>query len=249
MTRLVSGKARSFVNGDPLANVSITFMLVSEVATKVGEVYPLGERTVVTNAAGDMPAGFGLAVPPTGAWRYRCKIWPSIVFEFLLEAGGPITIDGLVALAEVQAVEAGTPQYEFWLAVFNGAGLADAGQVLTADGLGGADWAEVAEVARLTAVVTAVVNGSYEVDGLAGSVFNLTLTANSTIAFSNMTGRVVTLNLIQDAMGSRLVTWTAVAWGITGEPVLRTGAGERDKITFENNGLTTDGHYIEAYEA
>jgi hypothetical protein len=101
----------------------------------------------------------------------------------------------------------------------------------------------------LSGIVTATVNGSYTVDAATGSVFNLTLTANSTIGFSNLAGRVVEVNIIQDGVGLRLVTWTAVVWGATGVPTLLTGAGDRDKLTFSNNGLTTDGHLVEKYEA
>lgn len=67
----------------------------------------------------------------------------------------------------------------------------------------------------------------------------LTLTGNATLTCSGgTTGEVcaVQLHLIQDATGSRTVTWPGnVDWGVAGAPVLSTTAGKIDMVY-----LTTD---------
>jgi hypothetical protein len=106
-----------------------------------------------------------------------------------------------------------------------------------------------AALVAIETVVTATVSANYAIDGNTGSVFNLTLTGNYTISFTNMAaGRVVTVNLIQDGTGNRTVTWSGVAWGSEGEPTLSTGAGDRDKLVFSSfDGTNIDGHLINQY--
>lgn len=79
-----------------------------------------------------------------------------------------------------------------------------------------------------------------------GTVFNVTMSASiTTLAFSNVptTGRAytMTLLLVQDATGSRTVTWpAAVKWASGTAPTLTTTANRADVVTlFTVNGGTT----------
>lgn len=108
-----------------------------------------------------------------------------------------------------------------------------------------------AALATLEPVVTATVAADYVINAANGSVFVLTLTGNHQLSFSNLAaGRVITVHIIQDGTGNRVPTWSGMTWGATGEPTLLTGAGDRDKFSFDSyNGTVVDGHLIEQYEA
>lgn len=61
----------------------------------------------------------------------------------------------------------------------------------------------------------------------------LTLTANCTLTIGGGTpGEVcsVQLHLIQDATGSRTVTWPTIDWGVAGAPVISSAPGKRTHI-------------------
>lgn len=69
------------------------------------------------------------------------------------------------------------------------------------------------------------------------SIFVLTLTGDTTIAFSNArNGARFTLELIQDATGGRTVTWPTVQWPNNQPPVLSRTSGARDIFTFYREG-------------
>lgn len=79
----------------------------------------------------------------------------------------------------------------------------------------------------------------------AGSVQDVTLTANATLTISNppATGKGygVTLILRQDATGSRTLTWpTSIKWAGGAAPVISTAANSIDVYTFytTNGGVT-----------
>jgi putative exporter of polyketide antibiotics len=61
----------------------------------------------------------------------------------------------------------------------------------------------------------------------------VTLGGNRTLAVSNpVLGATYSLGVIQDATGSRTVTWpSSFDWGTTGAPTLTTTASKRDRIT------------------
>jgi len=70
----------------------------------------------------------------------------------------------------------------------------------------------------------------------------VTLGGNRTIgAPTNLQdGVTYTLNLVQDATGSRTVTWNAIwDFGALGTPTLQTGAGKTDKVTAQYNASRT----------
>ena len=93
-------------------------------------------------------------------------------------------------------------------------------------------------------VVTANTGSSYTINLTSGNVFELTLTANCTFTFSNppASGTIgsFTLILIQDATGSRTVTWpAAVRWPGGTEPTLTTTASYTDILEFLTNDAGT----------
>lgn len=74
-----------------------------------------------------------------------------------------------------------------------------------------------------------------------GNVQKITLTANCTITLTAPASgayRSLMLFILQDATGSRTITWPAsVHWGTSGVPVLSTAAGKMDRILLD----TVDG--------
>jgi hypothetical protein len=107
-----------------------------------------------------------------------------------------------------------------------------------------------AALVAIEPVVTASVNANYAIDGNTGSTFNLTLTTNPTLSFTNLAaGRVITVNIVQDGVGNRVPVWSGVSWGTAGAPTLRTGINDRDKLVFSSfNGTIIDGHLINQYD-
>lgn len=94
-------------------------------------------------------------------------------------------------------------------------------------------------------VVTADSNSDYTIDLTQGNIFELTLTDNCTLSFSNppVNGKAgsVTLILTQDGTGNRTVTWPgSVTWAGGTAPTLSTAASAIDIIQlFTTNGGTT----------
>jgi hypothetical protein len=95
-------------------------------------------------------------------------------------------------------------------------------------------------------VTSASTGAAYTVNMANGNWFKLTLTANCTLSLSNVPatggqGCSLTLALIQDATGSRTVTWPAsFDWGTAGAPTLTTTANKVDLVTAisDDNGTT-----------
>jgi hypothetical protein len=91
-------------------------------------------------------------------------------------------------------------------------------------------------------VVTANSDAAYTINLANGNIFELTLTDNCTLSFSNppAAGKAgsLTLILIQDGTGSRTITWPdSVTWASGNAPTLSTSAGAVDIIQL----FTTDG--------
>lgn len=91
-------------------------------------------------------------------------------------------------------------------------------------------------------VTNAATTGAVSLNQALATVFNNTLTGNTTFTFDNPVGagRVssFTLLLTQDGTGGRTVTWPAtVKWPGGAAPGLSTGANKKDMLTF----LTIDG--------
>jgi len=87
-------------------------------------------------------------------------------------------------------------------------------------------------------------SGTATIDLSTGRLFEVTLTANTTIAFSNVPAAGVvscTLVLIQDSTGGWTVTWPAsVKWNGGTAPTISTGAGAIDIVElFSYDGGTT----------
>lgn len=117
-----------------------------------------------------------------------------------------------------------------------GTGTASSSVFLRGDG----QWATPIMVRRRQAPVYAA---TITIDCSTGDVFDLTLTGNPTINFSNASeGQTITLRLKQDATGSRAPTWgTMVKFGtgITASvATLSTAANALDLIGFQYNAQT-----------
>jgi hypothetical protein len=77
-----------------------------------------------------------------------------------------------------------------------------------------------------------------------GANQRLTLTANCTLTFSNpVAGAKYTIELIQDATGSRTVTFPTILWASGSAPVLTTTAAKTDLISIYYNGTDYFGTY------
>lgn len=75
-------------------------------------------------------------------------------------------------------------------------------------------------------------------DVTTATIHDITLTANCTVTFPSLAaGKSFTVRLTQDATGSRTVTWPAtVRWPGGVAPVLSTGAGKQDILSFVSVG-------------
>ena len=85
---------------------------------------------------------------------------------------------------------------------------------------------------------TANTSTAYTIDLANGSVQILTLTGNCTFTFPTVvSGKGFTLLLLQDATGSRTVTWPAsVKWPASTAPTITATASKMDKYVFVANG-------------
>lgn len=98
---------------------------------------------------------------------------------------------------------------------------------------------------RETVVTASVGTATYTFNLNLGNVWRLTLTGNPTFAFSNPPAdgiaQSVTVRVIQDATGSRTITYPAsVKWTDGVAPVLGTAAGKIDVLSFyTDDGGTT----------
>ena len=79
-----------------------------------------------------------------------------------------------------------------------------------------------------------------------GNIFTTTLGGNRTLALSNATvGQVFMLELIQDATGSRTVTWfSTISWPYAVVPTLTTTASKKDTFVFRCTGSGTYNGYV-----
>jgi len=136
--RTITGKIL-FHDGEPWANAKLTFTLLTDTAARPGEALPVWSKVYHTLSNGDLPAGVTLEVPPTGAFLYRLKVEENAPIDFYLQAGAALTIDEVVALGGQPGTD-GTPEWAFVVQIYSDLQDADAGQVLTADGAGGASW-------------------------------------------------------------------------------------------------------------
>lgn len=86
--------------------------------------------------------------------------------------------------------------------------------------------------------VTANTSTAYTIDLANGSLQILTLTGNCTFTFPTATaGKGFTLLLLQDATGSRTVTWPAsVQWPASTAPTITATASKGDKYVFVGDG-------------
>ena len=98
-------------------------------------------------------------------------------------------------------------------------------------------------------VSTVAYSSSVTLDCSTADVFELTLTGNITIDFSNgVNGQKVEVRLIQDGTGSRTVTWSGnVGFGsdiTSAGSTASTGANKRDKYGFEYDSGATKYHMV-----
>jgi hypothetical protein len=199
----------------------------------VGEVFPRSMQRFYTLPNGDVPSMIYLATPDEGAWRYKVQIEGNQAFEVLLSGAGSISLDDLIALAGLQGTEAGTPQYDFWLGAWQAVQTAAYGDVMMADGEGGATFetlptAEVVEAALLAHIadtgnphsVTAVQVGADPAGSAATVQTNLTthedltgtavhglgtMSLEDAADFMPVVDPAVTGNLVVQAAGGTLV--------------------------------------------
>lgn len=102
---------------------------------------------------------------------------------------------------------------------------------------------DVAERVEETVATDSDSGAAHAIDCSAGTVHQVTLTANCTLSFSNVPsgGFGITVELIQDATGSRTVTWpAAVTWAGGTAPTLTTTASAVDVVAlYTPDGGTT----------
>lgn len=102
---------------------------------------------------------------------------------------------------------------------------------------------DVAERVEETVSTDTDSTATHAIDCDTGTIHKVTLTANCTLSFTNVPsgGFGITLELIQDATGSRTVTWpSSVTWAGGTAPTLTTTASAVDVVTlYTPDGGTT----------
>lgn len=77
------------------------------------------------------------------------------------------------------------------------------------------------------------------INWLNGNRQKITLTANCTLTFTNPTnGQTTTLVIIQDATGSRTITWPTIKWVGATAPTLSTAASNIDIVSYIYDGTS-----------
>jgi hypothetical protein len=92
--------------------------------------------------------------------------------------------------------------------------------------------------------VTSSGSVTYNIDWSTGNLFEVTMTGNKTITFSNLSaGRSITTMMIQDVTGSRIVSWPTVKWTAGSAMILSTASNARDVVSFmvDSSGSTVYG--------
>jgi hypothetical protein len=93
-------------------------------------------------------------------------------------------------------------------------------------------------------LVSTSASATYAIDWSSGNIFEVTLTGNATLTFSNLlAGRSITTVFIQDGTGSRVPSLPSVKWSSGSSPLLSTAGSAIDIITFfvGSNGSTVYG--------
>ena len=87
-------------------------------------------------------------------------------------------------------------------------------------------------------------SGTLNISFAAGNIVNLTLNANTTLAFSNAVIGTYIIQVTQGATGSNLLTYPAsVKWAGGTAPTLTTTVGKTDILTFYYDGTNYYGNY------
>jgi hypothetical protein len=242
-----------------------------DVATRDGDG-TAGELATIDASGNAVRAGYGASIAPTGGSVVRRDGFGSIEVASTGSGQYPLRIsdngdyvsgigrNGALEFVGVNAaINRATQRTLLGLGTIatqdannvaiTGGAISGITDLAIADGGTGASTPSGA-LQNLEPVVTATVAANYTINAASGSVFVLTLTGNHQLSFSNLAaGRVITVHIIQDGVGNRVPTWSGVTWGATGAPTLRTGANDRDKLSFDSyNGTIVDGHLIEQYD-
>lgn len=102
-------------------------------------------------------------------------------------------------------------------------------------------------IASKKAITTDSDGATITFDMTSSSNHEVTLGNNRTLAVSNVSiGQIFTIKLIQDATGSRTVTWfSGISWAGGSAPVLTTTASKADRFVFVCTALNTyEGHIV-----
>jgi hypothetical protein len=162
--REITGIVRRAAGGEPWPRARVLFRLLSDPATRAEEILPVSSRVFYSLADGSLPEDCALETPDEDAWEYELIIGSNEPLRFFLERGdgSPLTIDQVIALADVPGSEAGTPANSWWVAVYSGSLEADEGAVLAADGSwGGLTLAGLAAVSDLLPIIDPGVAGEW----------------------------------------------------------------------------------------
>jgi hypothetical protein len=95
--------------------------------------------------------------------------------------------------------------------------------------------------------ITTSTSATYNIDWNTGNVFDITMTGNTTLTFSNLSaGKSINALFIQDGTGSRIITWPTIQWTDGSAVVLSTGSAMVDAFNFfvRSNGSSVCGFLL-----
>lgn len=227
------------ISGAPFSATSSTSLTVGTgsktfTLNQLGKLFSIGQTVVLaeTSASANQMTGVISAAPDA--------VTGVMTVNFGSSAGAGTHADWTVSLAAT----AGVPTTRSVLA----AGLATGGGDLSADRTitvtvssangvlaGTANDAAISPLALTQAAAFFALTDASTIAWNAGNGFNakVTLGGNRTIGAptSLFDGVVYTLDISQDATGSRIPSWNAIwDWGSVGAPTLSTGANKKDKV-------------------
>jgi hypothetical protein len=81
--------------------------------------------------------------------------------------------------------------------------------------------------------VTTSTSATYNIDWNTGNLFEITMSGNTTLTFSNLApAKSINALFIQDGTGSRIITWPTIQWTGGSAIVLSTGSAMIDAFNF-----------------
>lgn len=164
----------------------------------------------------------------TGAWTFNTAPVFGVLAAFANGASvtGNLSVSGTLTFGTISVPAASVAAGSFASGAYTFPGTLTAGALF-----------------RATRTTSGTTTGSVTVDFSTFNHRRVTLTGNTTLTLSGgVAGGVYTLEVLQDATGSRTLTWgnaaPAIQWGVAAQPTQTPTANQKDVYTFFYDGTS-----------